>query len=628
MASPPPGTDPRNEWVLLEAYCSEDDDSVEDEPEPESATDLEFLDNSIQEQGNTLSLFRDQENEDSQRQLLQLKRKLLQSPQQEGQDLTELSPRLHAIRISPPKKTPKRRLFELEGDSGVVLSLSMQNETSTSDETRVEDSQVDHSELDTVDRGAVRQGGGEQQGVETLTKELLRSNNVRATLLAKFKGLADASFTELTRQFRSDRTCCADWVVAAFGITEILYESTKTVLAPHCLYMQLRHLAGTEGRVLLMLLQFKAAKNRCTVKKLLQGILGVPELVLLADPPRCRSVAVAVYWYRTGVSAGTYITGETPTWLKQQISISHQNLEVVSFDLASMVQWAYDNNITDECTLAYGYASLADQDSNAAAWLASASQARYLKDCITMVRLYKRAEMQQMSMSSWIHQRTSLVKQEGDWRDICRFLRLQGVNFISFLNDLKAFLKGKPKHNCILIHGPPNTGKSLFCMNLLNFLGGNVLSFANSKSHFWLQPVIDAKIVLIDDATFACWDYMDTYLRNALDGNPICIDRKHRLPVQTKCPPLLVTSNINILTNERWRYLYSRVRCYGFSVDMPLDRNGNPAFALTADSWASFFKRFWTNLELSDQEDEGEDGDSTQAFRCCTRTVDGLVRTR
>ena len=49
--------------------------------------------------------------------------------------------------------------------------------------------------------------------------------------------------------------------------------------------------------------------------------------------------------------------------------------------------------------------------------------------------------------------------------------------------------------------------------------------------------------------------------------------------------------------------------------------DNTPEFELTDQSWKSFFTRLWKQLELSDQEDEGENGESQQAFQCSARSA-------
>ena len=92
-----------------------------------------------------------------------------------------------------------------------------------------------------------------------------------------------------------------------------------------------------------------------------------------------------------------------------------------------------------------------------------------------------------------------------------------------------------------------------------------------------------------------------------------------------KFPPLLITSNISLKKENRYLYLHSRIYEFEFPNKFPFDSNDKPLFKLTDQSWASFFKRLWTQLELSDQEDEGENGSSQRSFQCTTREVNGLI---
>lgn len=127
-------------------------------------------------------------------------------------------------------------------------------------------------------------------------------------------------------------------------------------------------------------------------------------------------------------------------------------------------------------------------------------------------------------------------------------------------------------------------------------------------------------MALLDDATQPCWTYMDTYMRNLLDGNPMSIDRKHRALTLIKCPPLLVTSNIDISKEEKYKYLHSRVTTFTFPNPFPFDRNGNAVYELSDANWKCFFERLSSSLDIEDSEDE-EDGSNSQAFRCVPGSV-------
>nr|AVI56944.1 early protein 1 [Canis familiaris papillomavirus 6] len=586
-----------NEWVLVEAECSDVDDTLEDLFDKSTESDIsDLVDNASVDQGNSLQLFQQQEQTESEEQLQQLKRKYFQSPEQKA--LLSLSPQLEAISIS--SRTSKKAKKQLFGDdSGIELSHHEADDSVAEGEKQVETESEDSS---------LKPG---QNGAEAL----FRAKNKRAFMLAKFKDGFCVSFMDLVRVFKSDKTCSVDWVVCGLYLIEERTEAAKVLLQDYCEYIYFNQI----GLVCLYLLSFKSQKSRETVQKLLTKLFDCKDDQLMLEPPKTRSTAVALFWYKKSMVSSVYTYGVLPDWIAKQTLLTHQFAGEKPFDLSRMVQWAYDNEYFEESEIAYYYACLAETDENAIAFLSSNNQAKHVRDCATMCRYYKRAEMQKMTMSHWIYQRCQAAKGEGSWKEIVKFLRHQTIEFISFLADFKKFLRGTPKKNCLVFWGPPNTGKSLFCMSLLNFLKGRVISFVNSRSQFWLQPLSDTKIGLLDDATRPCWDYFDTYLRNALDGNPISIDCKHKAPFQIKCPPLMVTTNVNVWGDERWKYLRSRISVFCFASQFPFDEDGSPGFVLNDKSWASFFERFWTHLELSDQEEEGEDGESQQGLRLFTR---------
>ncbi|ABX56085.1 E1 [Macaca fascicularis papillomavirus 4] len=533
------------------------------------------------------------------------------SPLEESSVDRELSPRLHAICLNTGGHNAKRRLFI--PDSGYGYS-----------EVEVGTQELQVAGGNGGNNGAQRLAGAGAGGKENEQPEgdrggdvaqLLRSSNLKATLMCKFKEVYGVSFAELVRCFKSDKTTCTDWVVGAAGVHHSVAEGIKQLIRPYCTYAHIQSLTCNWGVYLLLLLRFKCGKNRLTVSKCLSTLLNVREQHLLIGPPKLRSTAAALYWYRTGMSNVSEIIGETPEWIARQTQFQH-SLEDSIFDLSEMVQWAYDHDLEDDSEIAYEYAQLAEVDSNAAAFLKSNSQAKYVKDCATMCRHYKRAERRQMTMPQWIKHRCDKTEDGGDWRPIVQFLRYQGIEFITFLSALKCFLKGIPKKNCIVLYGPPNTGKSYFGMSFMKFLQGSIISYVNSNSHFWLQPLSDAKVAMLDDATPHCWTYIDNYMRNALDGNPISIDRKHKNLIQMKCPPLLITSNTNAGTDDRWLYLHSRLVVFTFQQPFPLDRNGNPVYELNDKNWKSFFSRTWAKLDLQVDDEAEHDGSTFRPFKC------------
>lgn len=591
-----------SEWFSLEAECSDssldgDLERLFDEGTDSDISDL--IDDGDAIQGNSRELFCQQESEESEQQTQLLKRKYI-SPTA----VSQLSPRLESISLSPQHKT-KRRLFEQ--DSGLECSI---NEAEDHSETQVE-------EVPAIVPPTAAQG---PKGLE-LVKDLLKANNAKAVLLAKFKEAYGVGFAELTRQYKSNKTCCRDWVISIYTVNEELIESSKQLLLQHCAYIWLQQMPP----MCLYLLCFNVGKSRETVIRLLGNLLQVVEVQILAEPPKLRSVLAALFWYKGSMNPNVYAHGAYPDWILAQTMINHQTADATQFDLSTMIQFAYDNDYVEEAIIAYQYAKLADTDSNARAFLQSNCQARIVRECATMVRHYIRGEMREMSISTWIHRKLLPVEGEGHWSHIVKFIRYQGINFIDFLSSFKSFLHNCPKQNCLLFHGPPDTGKSMFTMSLINVLKGKVLSFANCRSTFWMQPLIDTKIALIDDVTEVCWDYIDQYLRNGLDGNYVCLDIKHKAPCQVKFPPLMLTSNLDISKEHKYRFLHSRIKCFAFTNKFPLDADHKPQFQLTDQSWKSFFERLWTQLELSDQEDEGEDGVTQRTFQCTARDFNGPV---
>lgn len=630
------GTDSLDDWLLVEAEC-EDTDGLNDlEHLFECSTDGSDVSNLIDDhdevdQGNSLALFNEQLLHATKQEVAELKRKYVSPSPKQG--LIDLSPQLQSVSISP-QRSSKRRLFQ---DSGIGHEV----------EDTPGPSQVDREDCVHAGKGTVTDTGTES-GTENETNrvdgdgeeetdvlygprtnenrdvlDLLRSSNLKATQMAKIKDLFGVSYTELTRNFKSDKSCCNSWVIAVFAVLEGLLEAAKTLLQPHCEYFQLINPLMGPSTSILLLAEFKSSKNRECVLKLLMTMLNVSERQIIADPPKNRSVATALFFYKHSMTNTSYCFGEMPPWIGKQVLLNHQ-LSTETFELAQMVQWAYDYGYTDESEIAYKYALIGDEDANAAAWLKSNNQAKYVRDCARMVQLYKRQEMREMSMSEWIYKCCARVKDTGDWKVISQFLKYQNVNLLAFLTALRRSFAGIPKKTCIVIVGPPDTGKSYFCYSLVQFLGGKVVSYLNAKSHFWLQPLADCKFGFLDDATDSCWNYMDIYMRSALDGNSVSVDTKHKAPMQLKLPSMFITTNIDVGSEQMYSYLHSRLTCFKFPNKLPLNADGTPLYKFTDETWKSFFIKLEKQLGLCNTEEEG-DGNTGRAFRCTAGETSGTV---
>uniref|UniRef100_A0AAU7E2I3 Replication protein E1 n=1 Tax=Eidolon bat papillomavirus TaxID=3141875 RepID=A0AAU7E2I3_9PAPI len=603
MASNTPGTDSDpgegGSYLWTEAQCVDGYGSLDemfDMDDPE--TDLiDLVDNASNiDQGNSASLLNQQLLGEGEEQIQAIKRKLNLTPSPSPEVLA-LSPRLASVSLSPCQRRSKRRLFE---DSGI--------------EAGSHETEESPREMEQV-RGSSETERGEHTPTRAEPGDILRAANRHASFLARFKDRFGVSYCELVRTFKSDKTTCNDWVVCAWGVSDELMEASKQILVPHCEYIQLIDSCGAA----LYLFSFKAGKSRECVRRLMASTLGINALQLFIDPPRVRSMPTALYFYQKTLFTTYYRHGQYPDWLASQTLVSHQTA-TDTFDLSKMVQFAYDNNYLDECTVAFHYALEADTDPNAAAWLKLNNQARMVKDATTMVRFYKKQEMRNMSMAEWVWKCCDDAEGEGEsWMPIRNFLQYQEVNFVSFLTVLRFMFNNTPKQHCMLIYGPPDSGKSYFCNTLIHFLQGRVISFLNRNSHFWLSPLAECKVGFLDDATEPAWHYIDINMRTALDGNPFCIDQKFRAPMQIKLPPLFITSNVDIYKDETYRYLHSRIKGFKFPKKFPLNRDGTPVYQLTDAHWKSFFTRLAKQLNLSPREDEGDDNEPRRTFRCSAR---------
>nr|AYA93478.1 MAG: E1 protein [Human papillomavirus] len=585
-------------FVVNEADCNDSLNAL-DELFDESTVGSNIsnlIDDAVDEcdQGNSLALFNTQVTEECERAITELKRKYVKSPSQPS--VAALSPRLEAIRISPQKRSSssKRKLFE---DSGIG-----DDETSNSNQVETENGAPDNATL------------------KSACQEILLCKNSRAKLLAKFEEFYGVTFSEITRKFKSDKTMCENWIVAVFATACEVLEGSKQLLQQYCNYVQLMQFTFSG----LYLLQFKHSKNRDTVIKLFCKVLNIQPVQIICEPPKIRSLPTALYFYKQNMTGKAYVFGNLPDWISKQTQLNHQLAsQPETFELCKMVQWAYDNQMTDEPSIAYYYALLANEDVNAAAFLKSNNQVRYVRDCCAMVRLYLRQEMRNMSMTQWIFKCCDECEGEDNWKVIINFLKFQRINIVEFLCALRLFFKKIPKKQCILIYGEPDTGKSYFCFSLIRFLKGKVVSYLNKQSNFWLQPLLDSKIGFLDDATYACWLYIDVNMRNALDGNTMCVDQKHKAPQQYSLPPFFVTSNVNIMTDDNLRYLHSRIVAFEFPNKLPLDADGNPMYKFTDQAWKAFFLRLQTQLDLQQEDNEPER--PGKAFRCTASPVNDSV---
>ncbi|ATL23480.1 E1 [Pygoscelis adeliae papillomavirus 2] len=446
---------------------------------------------------------------------------------------------------------------------------------------------------------------------EQLLQRILTAKNTRAAQLAIFRELYSASYCDLTRVFKSDKTQSHEWVCIIIGCAVITLEAVRECLKAHTEFLLCD--INPEKRFGLFYCGFLNSKNRDGVRRCFKNCNVDNSNLVMCDPPNKRSVTAALFFQKLYLAHG-----EIPAWCADVIS--NGQLSGEGFSLSTMVQWALDNNYCDEGQIAYNYALLAETELNAQLWLNSNSQAKYVRDAAVMVRHFRRGQLHATPMLEHIAVRmrecVDNADQEG-WKRIVLLLRYQHCGLPQFLLTLKSWLRGRPKKSTIAIIGVSDSGKTMMSLSLIKFLEGRVLNYATSKSQFWLQPLADCKAALLDDVTFPCWDYLNTYLRNMLDGNPICIDCKYRAPLQITCPPIILTSNydphgVGGEGNETYKYLFSRISFLYFNRPIPYI-GGQPRFLIEPTDWRSFFIKFREELSLElEQYDYGQSAENTR----------------
>lgn len=349
-----------SKWFETEAVCVDGIDSLDALFEDSSNGSIisNLLDDSDVVQGNSLALFNQQITDDTNKAVIDLKRKLLTSP--EHTVTVELSPRLAAVTISP-QKIVKRRLFD-SGDSGIA-----EDEAANNPEKVV----VDAIETVTVDTTVVSSGSS-SSSQSTREEDIINECSRRWTMLAKFKETFGIKYKDLVREFKSDKSCSQDWVLYAYNVHDSLIEASKELLQKDCVYIQVVALDA----IVLYCVNFKCLKSRETVVNLFKKLLNCEKYNIICDPPKTRSTAVALYFYKKTFGNTCSVWGPMPDWMAKQALVSHEQATVEPFKLSDMVQWAYDNDIVNEAEIAYRYACIAREDRNAAAFLQSNSQDR------------------------------------------------------------------------------------------------------------------------------------------------------------------------------------------------------------------------------------------------------------
>lgn len=239
-------------WFYVEAVVDKKtgDNISDDEDENTNDTGSDIIDfidtnNSICSQAEhetARALFQVQETQAHKEAVQTLKRKFLGSPRSSPLgDITNQTTQSNRQQQTTQANHPhgKRRLLDSYPDSGYGNT-----QVETVEATLQVDGQNGGSQH------SMCSGGGSSDrstDIDLETNEntnvelnsvcaVLKCSNAKAMFMAKFKEVYGISYNELVRVFKSDRTCCTDWVCALFGVSPMVAENLKTLIQPFCIY--------------------------------------------------------------------------------------------------------------------------------------------------------------------------------------------------------------------------------------------------------------------------------------------------------------------------------------------------------------------------------------------------------
>ncbi|QYW06039.1 E1 protein [Papillomaviridae sp. Seabass_c24797] len=297
------------------------------------------------------------------------------------------------------------------------------------------------------------------------------------------------------------------------------------------------------------------------------------------------------------------VKGDLPEWIKAKFQAETTETGLnAEFKLKIAAQYCIDNDINDEAQFIYQYSQITGTDSNAKAWLNHNSCLKWAKDAVQLSIKMRAGREASMNPGEFVqHKIDQLPERTGNFKKIDSLLLFQNIMPVSFANAVRKLLYRVPKKSVLCLVGKKDTGKSLISSTLSQFLGGKALGFQNHRSSFWLQPAINARLVVLDDATLSFWEYANVYLRTAFDGNSISVDAKNLAMKEIKFPPIIITSNYDIRNTEQFGdfgFLTNRVLF--FSMQKELTSQQVQRWLPTSADWASWFFEYRQNLDIED----------------------------
>ena len=129
---------------------------------------------------------------------------------------------------------------------------------------------------------------------------------------------------------------------------------------------------------------------------------------------------------------------------------------------------------------------------------------------------------------------------------IYKILAHNNINVKDFTNTLCAVMnRNFPKKNAIMLHGPPNAGKTLLGNSIANSaLYSTTISQMSGKSSFEFADMSGQRCVLINEPKIT--DVTIEMFKNILEGQPVTIDVKYKAAQTLVRVPIILCSNQNL----------------------------------------------------------------------------------
>lgn len=351
----------------------------------------------------------------------------------------------------------------------------------------------------------------------------------------------------------------------------------------------------------------KGSRSEAGLRKILAQ-LGIKDALI--GVPQIRKPAVKT-WLKENT---TCLSQDTElTCMKEEQTTSAKVVgddTLIKFDMDQLIQFCEDHEPpTVERLICLYREEAKNGDTNAIAWRSATGCLQHAKNAFTLYESAEKGRVMGMTMPEYLDYRIQKF-QGGNKMQVDKLLLYQGVLPQFFAQEFFEWTKGRIKRNTIVFVGKGDTGKSMMMDAIMQVLGGAFLSYHQDNQH-WKGPAIGKRFCCIDDITDYQWSRIDLTERRALDGGTVTINGKYRSQVETKFPPVMITTNYDLRENKNqlgqlnFEYLVNRLQWIKFDKVLIKKANGAAAIPVTpADfaAWLAHYETAWREAYQPDTE--------------------------